>query len=27
DHNGRVIGIGEVSEYGRNAPRRLIRSE
>ena len=27
DHNGRFIGIGEVSEDGRIAPRRLIRSE
>lgn len=27
DHNGRFIGIGEVSEDGRVAPRRLIRSE
>lgn len=27
DHNGRFIGIGEVSEGGRIAPRRLIRSE
>ena len=26
DHNGRFIGIGEVSEDGRIAPRRLIRS-
>ncbi len=27
DHNARFIGIGEVSEDGRIAPRRLIRSE
>lgn len=27
DHTGRFIGIGEVSEDGRIAPRRLIRSE
>ena len=27
DHNGRFIGIGEVSDDGRIAPRRLIRSE
>lgn len=27
DNNGRFIGIGEVSEDGRIAPRRLIRSE
>jgi len=27
DQNGRFIGIGEVSEDGRIAPRRLIRSE
>jgi tRNA pseudouridine55 synthase len=27
DHNGRFIGIGEVTEDGRVAPRRLIRSE
>jgi tRNA pseudouridine55 synthase len=27
DHQGRFIGIGEVSEDGRIAPRRLIRSE
>ncbi|MFC3606276.1 tRNA pseudouridine(55) synthase TruB [Stutzerimonas tarimensis] len=27
DHNGRFIGIGEVSDDGRVAPRRLIRSE
>lgn len=27
DHRGRFIGIGEVSEDGRIAPRRLIRSE
>jgi tRNA pseudouridine55 synthase len=27
DSNGRFIGIGEVSEDGRIAPRRLIRSE
>ncbi|RMM00349.1 tRNA pseudouridine synthase B [Pseudomonas syringae pv. maculicola] len=27
DHEGRFIGIGEVSEDGRIAPRRLIRSE
>lgn len=27
DHNGRFIGIGEVSEDGRIAPRRLIRSD
>ncbi len=27
DHNGRFIGIGEVSEDGRIAPRRLIRSQ
>ncbi|MCW3150668.1 tRNA pseudouridine(55) synthase TruB [Stutzerimonas stutzeri] len=27
DHAGRFIGIGEVSEDGRIAPRRLIRSE
>ncbi|QXH36482.1 tRNA pseudouridine(55) synthase TruB [Pseudomonas muyukensis] len=27
DHNNRFIGIGEVSEDGRIAPRRLIRSE
>ena len=27
DHNGRFIGIGEVSEDGRIAPCRLIRSE
>lgn len=27
DHNVRFIGIGEVSEDGRIAPRRLIRSE
>ncbi|MFI8742592.1 tRNA pseudouridine(55) synthase TruB [Stutzerimonas zhaodongensis] len=27
DHNGRFIGIGEVSEDGRIAPRRLVRSE
>ncbi|AMA44663.1 tRNA pseudouridine(55) synthase TruB [Pseudomonas alabamensis] len=27
DHDGRFIGIGEVSEDGRIAPRRLIRSE
>jgi tRNA pseudouridine55 synthase len=26
DNNGRFIGIGEVSEDGRIAPRRLIRS-
>lgn len=27
DHEGRFIGIGEVSDDGRIAPRRLIRSE
>ncbi len=27
DHNGRFIGIGEVGEDGRIAPRRLIRSQ
>jgi tRNA pseudouridine55 synthase len=27
DHTGRFIGIGEVAEDGRIAPRRLIRSE
>lgn len=27
DHTGRFIGIGEVSDDGRIAPRRLIRSE
>ncbi|GLZ88127.1 tRNA pseudouridine synthase B [Metapseudomonas resinovorans] len=27
DHTGRFIGIGEVSDDGRVAPRRLIRSE
>ena len=27
DHQGRFIGIGEVSDDGRIAPRRLIRSE
>nr|WP_250646483.1 tRNA pseudouridine(55) synthase TruB [Pseudomonas oligotrophica] len=27
DHNGRFIGIGEVADDGRIAPRRLIRSE
>ena len=27
DHNGRFIGIGEVSDDGRIAPRRLIRSQ
>ncbi len=27
DHNGRFIGIGEVGDDGRLAPRRLIRSE
>lgn len=27
DHDGRFIGIGEVSDDGRIAPRRLIRSE
>ena len=27
NHNGRFIGIGEVSDDGRVAPRRLIRSE
>ncbi|WP_165669533.1 tRNA pseudouridine(55) synthase TruB [Metapseudomonas otitidis] len=27
DHSGRFIGIGEVSDDGRIAPRRLIRSE
>src|SRR5690606_21275991 len=27
DHNGRFIGIGEVSDDRRIAPRRLIRSE
>jgi tRNA pseudouridine55 synthase len=27
DQNGRFIGIGEVSDDGRVAPRRLIRSE
>jgi len=27
DHNARFIGIGEVSDDGRIAPRRLIRSE
>jgi len=27
DHNARFIGIGEVSEDGRIAPRRLIRAE
>ncbi|MBB3102022.1 tRNA pseudouridine(55) synthase TruB [Azomonas macrocytogenes] len=27
DHNGRFIGIGEVSDDGRLAPRRLVRSE
>ncbi|MGR1220170.1 tRNA pseudouridine(55) synthase TruB [Metapseudomonas otitidis] len=27
DHTGRFIGIGEVSDDGRMAPRRLIRSE
>src|SRR5690606_29787729 len=26
DHNGRFIGIGEMSEDARIAPRRLIRS-
>jgi tRNA pseudouridine55 synthase len=27
DHNGRFIGIGEVSEDGRIAPRRLIATK
>lgn len=27
DHQGRFIGIGEVAEDGRIAPRRLVRSE
>jgi tRNA pseudouridine55 synthase len=27
DHTGRFIGIGEVSEDGRIAPRRLIATK